>query len=143
MCDVAANKDLAVKEENSCSKTVQETSDHNQAESELSPGINYTLSACAGRWSYMNDEGSTYVIKGYRIGCEDPHKSKSRTYLPRLRFDVSNHDVCLGLLSDSSESFHLCSKRRTMSEKHVPNSQRGKSTHARMGRTSMHIRHFC
>lgn len=44
--------------------------DQSHIDQHLEPGINYTLSYCKGRWAYMNDEGSSYIQKGYRIGCE-------------------------------------------------------------------------
>jgi len=34
----------------------------------VEPGIDYSLSALKGRWAYMNDEGTSQIHKGYRLG---------------------------------------------------------------------------
>jgi len=34
----------------------------------VEPGINYSLSALKGQWAYMNDEGTSRIYKGYRLG---------------------------------------------------------------------------
>jgi len=35
---------------------------------DLEPGIEYTMSACKGRWGYLVNEGGTHINRGYRIG---------------------------------------------------------------------------
>ena len=52
----------------------------------LRPGISYTLDDCRGRWSYMVNEGSPHVKRGYRLGL-------SFTQCLRSMFQLHNETV--------------------------------------------------
>ncbi len=99
MFDTALRNYSAAERQQSASKISEgTTSKAKEAETTsqeaIIPGINYNLSACAGKWAYMNDEGGTYVTKGYRIGCEDPHLPSKIFCVPKsLYFPPSSSDV--------------------------------------------------
>ena len=59
--------------------------------SSLPPGIDYTLSACKGQWSYMNDEGARYIFKGYRIGLNFSQCLRSMFQLHNETVNVWSH----------------------------------------------------
>ena len=59
--------------------------------SHLPPGIDYTLSACKGQWSYMNDEGARYIFKGYRIGLNFSQCLKSMFQIHNETVNVWSH----------------------------------------------------
>ncbi len=127
----------AAERRESLSKTFEGTIKGKEVENEIMPGINYNLSACAGKWAYMNDEGSTYVIKGYRIGCEDPIPMHVIPLAMQNLFHVPTGYIFSVQALESHETCDCFSERRTMPEEHVSDSQRGQSKTFQlcMGRT--------
>mmetsp|Transcript_56800 Transcript_56800/g.149624 ORF Transcript_56800/g.149624 Transcript_56800/m.149624 type:complete len:512 (+) Transcript_56800:17-1552(+) len=76
----------------------------------LPPGIDYTLSACKGKWAYMNDEGGSYIFKGYRIGLNFRQCLVSMFQIHNETINVWSHligsilfiSLCVYVLSSSS-----------------------------------------
>ena len=52
----------------------------------LEPGVDYSLAECKGRWAYMNDEGTSHIQRGYRIGL-------SASQCVRSMFQIHNETV--------------------------------------------------
>ncbi len=98
-----------------CADDANPHSAHGFPSFNLPPGIDYTLAACHGQWSYMNDEGARYIFKGYRIGLSFSQCLRSMFQVHNETINVWSHlmgsflfiALCFHVLEPAFESNNL------------------------------------